>query len=378
MCVASDPLPDSTREPAATTDAAAAEDESEELGVRGRLLFGVAQPHRAEADDGRPSPTRVRVTSAVPPRSHPLPVPNGWYAATRSSALGPRHIVSLTAVGRELVIFRDDNNAAHVLDAHCPHFGAHLGAGWIADDRLACPYHGWEFDGTGGCRYIPFHDGPIPSRARVRSYPTVEQDGFVWFWYHSADGEPDYELPAVSEVDDPDWTEAFPFDTDLVAALQEMAENNVDYAHFNFVHRANKMPLLSSTFTTDGPTARVVEELAGGLQFSRDVCGPGFAVLRLPNTLTVLAGTTPIDRGTCRLQWNFHFPESMRDMAHELVATVTGEYGLQADIPIWADKVYRERPVMVKTDAAIAQFRRWYAQFYDTSAAQHAEADKEA
>ena len=46
-----------------------------------------------------------------------------------------------------------------------------------------------------------------------------------------------------------------------------------------------------------------------------------------------------------------------------------GEYGLQADIPIWRDKAYWERPVLVKGDGDIAGFRRWYSQFYDDSPA---------
>ncbi len=318
--------------------------------------------------DNRNTTVRVRIGSELPPRDHPAPIPHGWFAAVRSTTLGARHLVSFRAVGEELIAYRDDSGTPHVLRAHCPHFGAHLGGGWINGDRVTCPYHGWEFDGTGTCRMIPFHEGHIPGRARVDSFPVVEQDGFVWFWFHSAGHPPAYALPTAIETTSDEWTEAFPFDKDVVAALQEMAENNVDYAHFNFVHRANKMPLLSSVFTTDGPSARVVERLGDGMEFIRDVCGPGSAVLRVPGLMTVLAATTPIDRGTCRLLWNFHFPESMRAAAHELVSLVVGDLGLEADIPIWADKVFPERPVLVKTDAPIVEFRRWYAQFYDDAA----------
>ena len=42
--------------------------------------------------------------------------------------------------------------------------------------------------------------------------------------------------------------------------------------------------------------------------------------------------------------------------------------GLQADVPIWRDKIYRERPVLVKGDGPIAEFRRWYQQFYKPQA----------
>ena len=55
----------------------------------------------------------------------------------------------------------------------------------------------------------------------------------------------------------------------------------------------------------------------------------------------------------------------MQSMADDLVETVIGDYGLAADRPIWEHKVWPERPVLVKADAAIAEFRRWYAQFYE-------------
>jgi hypothetical protein len=55
----------------------------------------------------------------------------------------------------------------------------------------------------------------------------------------------------------------------------------------------------------------------------------------------------------------------LADAADELIEGVTGPYGLQADLPIWRDKVYRERPVLVKDDGPIMEFRRWYTQFYE-------------
>jgi phenylpropionate dioxygenase-like ring-hydroxylating dioxygenase large terminal subunit len=340
----------------------AGDDHAPPGGSRARALFGQV----GGASTGQSAATtRLRVRSELTPRDHPLPVPNGWYGLVGSAQLGDRTVVSIRAVGRDLVAFRADDGAARVLDAHCPHAGAHMGGGWIEGDRLACPYHGWEYGGDGRCRHIPYHDGRVPERAAVRSYPVIEQDGFVWFWYHAGDAAPGWDVDPVPEVSDPDWTDAVVYESELVAALQEMGENNVDYAHFNYVHRAGKIPLLSSTFRVDGPRSRVVEVLGGGTTFTRDACGPGIAVLRVPDTMTMIAATTPIDRGNCRLRWHFHFPNAMQSMADDLVETVIGDYGLAADRPIWEHKVWPERPVLVKADAAIAEFRRWYAQFYE-------------
>ena len=34
------------------------------------------------------------------------------------------------------------------------------------------------------------------------------------------------------------------------------------------------------------------------------------------------------------------------------------------DVPIWEHKVYRERPILTKVDGPVAQYRRWFRQFY--------------
>jgi 3-ketosteroid 9alpha-monooxygenase subunit A len=55
----------------------------------------------------------------------------------------------------------------------------------------------------------------------------------------------------------------------------------------------------------------------------------------------------------------------MEPLAEEIVDGVTGAYGVQADVPIWRDKVFREKPVLVKGDGPLTEFRRWYSQFYE-------------
>ena len=44
-----------------------------------------------------------------------------------------------------------------------------------------CGYHGLTFDRSGRCVRIPGQDR-IPERARVRAFPLVEQDAFLWIW----------------------------------------------------------------------------------------------------------------------------------------------------------------------------------------------------
>ena len=51
---------------------------------------------------------------------------------------------------QDLVAYRGDGGELHVLDAHCPHFGAHIGhGGRVVGDCVTCPYHGWEWGADG-------------------------------------------------------------------------------------------------------------------------------------------------------------------------------------------------------------------------------------
>ncbi len=318
-------------------------------------------------------------TAAVPPqapedsryelaaRPEPPPVPNGWYAATTSADLPAGAVHPLVAVGRELVVFRGEDGDAHVLDAHCVHMGAHLGGGTVQGGTVRCPYHHWRYDGDGTCVEIPYSSGRIPARACVRSYPTQEQDGLVLFWFHAGDAAPSYRVPPVAELVAPDWTGPREHRGELVASLQDMAENNVDYTHFHFVHGRAALDESTSQFRTDGPFSSVVETFDDGLVFTRRTYGPGIATVAIPNLATIVTTTTPIDRRHVRLIWHFWFPPGMESAADDVIEAVIGAQGLAADEPIWRDKVFLERPLLVKGDGPILEFRRWYEQFYEGS-----------
>jgi cholesterol 7-dehydrogenase len=64
-------------------------------------------------------------------------------------------------IGEHFVVFRTEKGVASVLDAYCPHLGAHLGIGSrVIGDCVECPFHGWQFRGEDGqCTSIPYAAG---------------------------------------------------------------------------------------------------------------------------------------------------------------------------------------------------------------------------
>jgi 5,5'-dehydrodivanillate O-demethylase len=106
-----------------------------------------------------------------------------WHPVAAISELAPRQARPVRILGEDLVLFRCADGAVGLLEQHCPHRGASLVYGSVADG-IRCPYHGLEFSAAGTCVEIPFAPGPsgAASRSRLRAtaYRTEELGGLVF------------------------------------------------------------------------------------------------------------------------------------------------------------------------------------------------------
>ena len=94
----------------------------------------------------------------------------------------PRHVLHTALLGQELAIWRSDDGIVNAWENRCPHRGVRLTVGTNLGNVLKCRYHGWTFEsGTGQCTERPAHPGEKPpALARVRTFPCVEEHGYVW------------------------------------------------------------------------------------------------------------------------------------------------------------------------------------------------------
>ena len=82
--------------------------------------------------------------------------PKGWFVVSFSDDLEPGGVLPLRYFGQDLVLYRTETGQAVLLDARCPHLGAHLGrGGTVQGDCIRCPFHAWSFDDTGRCVEVP-------------------------------------------------------------------------------------------------------------------------------------------------------------------------------------------------------------------------------
>ena len=83
-------------------------------------------------------------------------VRNAWYVAAWSDDIADGQVVARTIMGERVALYRKANGDVAAIEDRCAHRFAPLSMGKVVSgDRIQCPYHGLEFDGTGACVYNP-------------------------------------------------------------------------------------------------------------------------------------------------------------------------------------------------------------------------------
>ncbi|MGW4212565.1 Rieske 2Fe-2S domain-containing protein [Lentzea sp. NPDC004789] len=310
---------------------------------------------------------------------YPMPfVPHGWYAVLRSVQLPRGKVVPLHYFGRALIAFRGPDGRPAVRDAHCPHYGAHLGVGGkVVDGQVECPFHGWRFGADGRCTYAPF--AARPPKVSIDGFEVREHSGLIFV--HTGPDAPAWEVPEIPEATAREF--ARPIDDVQTARIhiQEMRENIVDESHFHFIHGQSEPPV--QNLVVDGPFAEVRGRfgrrvLAWEVDNTFDVFmyGPGVMVVRVFGkllSLTAIALTTPIDDRTSELRMLYHVrkPAGLPFLAPllKLVFRTQALGEVREEVRIWDHKIHQARPVLLQHERGIKALRRWYAQFYPADAA---------
>ena len=76
---------------------------------------------------------------------------------------------------------------------------------------------------------------------------------------------------------------------------------------------------------------------------------------------------TPIDDEYTDVRIHFSMKKLADEAASRAVAALNDRITndqFRQDVPIWENKIYRERPILTAVDGPIAEYRRWYRQFY--------------
>ena len=162
---------------------------------------------------------------------------NRWYVAFWSEQLTCGELQARTILDEPIVFFRASSGDVVALEDTCPHRFAPLSRGSVADgDRIACAYHGLQFDRSGACVYNPHGDHKIPPAAKTRAYPIVERYSLVWIWMGSAVPDP-ATIPEYACLDEAEPQHISTRNHMMIAAdYRLIVDNLLDLSHVPFLH----------------------------------------------------------------------------------------------------------------------------------------------
>ncbi|HEX4429164.1 MAG TPA: Rieske 2Fe-2S domain-containing protein [Frankiaceae bacterium] len=299
------------------------------------------------------------------------PNPDGWYFLAQSAALGAGDVLPLHYFGRDLVLYRTDGGRAVLVDAHCPHMGAHLGYGGKTDgEGIRCPFHHWCFNADGQCVEVPYAAVPgRPPKVALSTWLVREHSGLIMTWCSDTGQAPTWDPPLRPEFGSEGWIGYETAGWTIRMHTQELAENIPDTAHFTYIHEVGPQMRAEYEITEHVYRQRSLVVIDGvATEFTtQEASGLGLVWLHTQSGMWFLTATTPIDDEYVELRLLFLVPDPIgdgvvSDHAQAMIdATVENT---SRDVPIWEHKVYVERAPLVSDDGPIRALRTWARQFY--------------
>lgn len=229
--------------------------------------------------------------------------------------------VGATLLGESIVLFRSEGTISAFKDL-CAHRGARLSLGHLRQGRIVCPYHGFTYDGTGSCVYIPSQPKDaqrIPARLSLKQYRCEVSCGLVWVTLD----DPVADVPTFPEFRDPGYRVHIAFRQFWDASAARFTENATDFSHFPYVHPGSlgdpehpEMHPFDVERTSDGlrwfydvqlpPSAG---HLGGSsVNYETNLIFPFTVYLRAKGeegTTILFTATQPISDGTCSMWLTF-------------------------------------------------------------------------
>jgi phenylpropionate dioxygenase-like ring-hydroxylating dioxygenase large terminal subunit len=203
------------------------------------------------------------------PRDH-------WYVAAYDHEIG-HDLFSRTICGESILFWRTESGEVTAVSDRCVHrrFPLSQAPSRLVDGQVVCGYHGFTYGADGRCVAVPGQTR-VPRTARLKSYPVVEQDSFVWIWIGDPDRADSTRIPRAPWLDSPDYTTVCGMEP-LKARFGLLVDNLLDLSHETYLHGGYiGTPEVAST-----PMTTEVDEDAGIVYVSRHMddaeCPPFYA-----------------------------------------------------------------------------------------------------
>lgn len=306
----------------------------------------------------------------------------GWFQVAWSAEIAIGQVVRRRYWSRDLVVWRGESGAVHVMDAREHRRGVDLSRwGRVEGDALVSVVDGWSWrpDGTAVTPAGTVVDGP----ATLRTFPVREVMNLIFVWYDEQAEPPQWAIEASPEAESPDYYPAWPHGTvmdTMSCTPQIMAENIGDAVHIHYMHRWNDIPAITrwdelgprlevayeGSFPSNrGPVEAVIHNSAWGLGVMRTRMA---SLRRFVHYLC----PTPIDQNTMDVRLTTWVERAEDDHSEEpdklakalIKAQEYEVLGPDVDRAVWENQAYLERAGFRSQERHFIQFRKWTKQFY--------------
>jgi phenylpropionate dioxygenase-like ring-hydroxylating dioxygenase large terminal subunit len=159
---------------------------------------------------------------------------NCWYVIAWDHEIPADGLLARSVLNEPIIVFRRADGGFAALEDRCCHRHAPLSKGRYEGDGVRCGYHGLKFDGDGRCVDAPGLDR-IPPQARVKTYPVVVRNKWVFVWMGDPARAEERLLPDNFSNDHPDWRNRpgyLHYDTPYLL----ICDNLLDFSHLSYVH----------------------------------------------------------------------------------------------------------------------------------------------
>jgi vanillate O-demethylase monooxygenase subunit len=162
-------------------------------------------------------------------------VRNQWYVAAYGREIG-REVFGRTICGESILFWRREDGSATAMSDRCVHrrFPLSEKPSHLVGDTVVCGYHGFTYDADGKCVAVPGQTR-VPRTARLKSYPVVEQDSFVWVFIGDDDRSDTVPIPRAPWLDQEGYTTVSGMEP-LAARASLLVDNLMDLSHETYLH----------------------------------------------------------------------------------------------------------------------------------------------
>ena len=199
-----------------------------------------------------------------------------WYVAAYGREIS-RELFSRTICTESILFWRTESGQVTAMSDRCVHrrFPLSQAPTRLVGDQVVCGYHGFTYGSDGRCVAVP-GQARVPRTARLRSYPVVEQDSFVWVFIGDPDRATTTPVPRAPWLDSPDWTAVSGMEP-LAARFGLLVDNLLDLSHETYLHGG----YIGTPEVAGTPITTEVDDAAGVVRVSRHMddaeCPPFYA-----------------------------------------------------------------------------------------------------